>query len=739
MKLFKIIVLLSAFHGLQFSFSQEQVRSKIEIEKLLADAGYAFLNLQVDKSLKLSKIALNDAHILKDDVLMAKAYNIIGLNFEEFYNVDKGLNYYKKGLHHANLSKNDTTKIWINNNIGSLYSYRKDDFKTSIEYYKKGLFFSEKIKDSIEIVYTRLNICSAYFAIYNYDEGINYLKSVDYFISKSDQLEAKMSAASLYGSYFSFKNESKKAETFFYEAIRLGKKNQSKLLDSNLCDVYSDVASHFKKNKNYEKTLFYLNLHKELKEKIYNEERTKKVKLAGSEIELEELERQINKIEGEKNEQSEDLKESKLIVLLFVIIFFILLLLLYSLYKNNKFRDKTNAELKLANESLQIAKEKAEVASQLKTQFVSTISHELRTPLYGVVGITNIILDEHKELANSPHLKSLKFSARYLLSLVNDLLQINKIEENKIILESMIFNISDEIKTIVDSLEFIAIKNNNRLVTKIDSSIPEFIIGDKLRLSQVFMNLVSNALKFTKDGEVKILANLDRIEGSKSFIKFEIIDNGVGIAKEDQDKIFEKFVQIERKEGDYQGTGLGLSIVKKLIELFGSTIELESEEGVGTTFTFIIGFESDEKQRHDIINNIEVDLSSNYFYKILVVEDNKINQIVTKKILEGNNFKCTILEDGYSAISLLEKEKFDVILMDINMPIINGFETTKLLRKKGIQIPILALTAFDKQEVTEEALSSGMNDIIIKPFEPIKLFQIITNLVNKGSVVQIEH
>ena len=444
--------------------------------------------------------------------------------------------------------------------------------------------------------------------------------------------------------------------------------------------------------------------------------------------------RKIDKIDLEKSKQSKDLKESKLIVLLFVIILFILLLLLYSLYKNNVFREQSNRELKIANEELKIAKEKAEVASQLKTQFVSTISHELRTPLYGVVGITNIILDEHKELANSPHLNSLKFSARYLLSLVNNLLQINKIEENKITLENMIFNVSNEIKTIVDSLEFIAVKNNNKLIADIDTNIPEYLIGDKLRLSQVFMNLVSNALKFTKDGKVIVTAKQERIEGTKHFIYFSIQDNGVGIAKEDQEKIFEKFVQIERKEGDYQGTGLGLSIVQKLTELFGSKIYLESEEGVGTTFSFTIGFEADETKKNEIINNIVVDLSSNHFYKILVVEDNKINQIVTKKILESNNFKCTILEDGYAAIELLDNENFDVILMDINMPIINGFDTTKLIRKKGITTPVIALTAFDKQEITEQALSCGMNDIIIKPFEQGKLFQVINILMTKKNV-----
>ncbi len=711
-----------------------QTKTKKEIEKLLIDAGNAFYDLDVDKSLKLSKVALDYAHKQKDDELMAKAYNVIGLNVEEFYDPVKGLSYYQKALYHANLANNDSVRDWVYNNIGSYYSYRKVNFKKSIHYYKKALFYSEKIKDSIEIMYTKLNIASAYFAIEDFKNGIIYIKSTEEFIKKNKELEAKISMNTLYGSYYSFLNDNKKAEQYFKEAVKIGKKNKSGLVNSNICDVYLDFSNYYKKNKNFEKAYYYLQLYKDLKEKIYNEERTKKAKLAGSQIELDEYQRQISKIENEKQEQSKDLKQSQLVVFLFVIIFFILILLLYSLFKNNAFRAQVNKELKVANQELKLAKEKAEEASQLKTQFVSTISHELRTPLYGVVGITNIILDQHKELADCPHLNSLKFSARYLLSLVNDLLQINKIEENKISLENMIFNVSDEIKTIIESLEFIAVKNNNKLVLDIDISIPDFLIGDKLRLSQILINLVSNALKFTNEGIVKVTAKLEKKEGLKHYIQFSIEDSGSGIALEDQQKIFEKFVQIERKEGDYQGTGLGLSIVQKLIELFDSKIELESKEGVGTRFFFTIAFESDKNKKNENINNIIVDLTPNYFYKILVVEDNKINQIVTKKILESNNFKCSITEDGYAAINLLESQHFDIILMDINMPIINGFETSKLIRKKGFTIPIIALTAYDKQEITEQVLSSGMNDIIIKPFEQAKLFQVINKLVTKKNV-----
>lgn len=705
--------------------------SKKVINTELRNAGLAFVNLEVEKSLKLSKLALEQAHQIKDDILMAKAYNIIGLNFEEFYDVKKAIYFYNKALYHAKLTQNDSIKDWIYNNLGNAYTYRNIDFKKGIAYYKKGLLFAQKIKDPIEVLYTQLNISSAYFAIKDFKSGLYYLNSAKDAIMAGDELEAKIMMCTQYGSYYSHIKDNIKAELFFNESIKLGKQSKSGVIDATIADVYFDFSEHYKSTRQFEKAHYYLSLHKELKEKIYNADRTNKVKISGSEIETEEYKRQIDKIEVEKHEQSKDLKESKLIVILFAIIFLILVLFLTSLYRNNELRALSNQELTIANANLKEAKEKAEEASILKSQFVATISHELRTPLYGVVGITNIILDEHKELENSPHLNSLKFSAKYLLSLVNDLLQINKIEENKITIEKTIFSLEDELRTISDSLEFIAIKNNNKIEVEIDPEIPELLIGDKLRLAQIFMNLVSNALKFTTNGIVKIKASFEKFDHQKHYVKFEIADNGIGIAEEDQIKIFEKFVQIERKESDYQGTGLGLSIVKKLVELFDSSISLESKEGVGTTFYFTIGFEADENSKNSIINNIEVDLSEHQFYKILVVEDNKINQLITRKILENNNFKTTILEDGYAAINLLENEQFDVVLMDINMPVINGFETTKLIRKKGLKIPIIALTAFDKQEIIEDALAAGMNDIIVKPFDSAKLFQIITNLVNK--------
>jgi signal transduction histidine kinase/CheY-like chemotaxis protein len=711
-------------------FAQNEI-SKKELNTLLNQAGTALYNLECQKSLNISKEVLKHANAANDDVLMAKAYNLIGLNFEEFSTPKSAIKFFNKALKHAEIAKNDSINLWVNNNLGTVYSYKNNDFKQGIKYYLDALKYARKIKDSTEIVYTQLNICSAYFAENDFKNGIKYLEDSNAFVKNKGELESKISVFTMYGSYFSHIKQNSKALFFFNEAIKLGQSSKSELIKSNLSEVYLDLSEHYRKNNDPIKQLEYIKLHQDLDRQIYNEDKKNEVKDIASQIELEEYQRQVDKIEGVNKTQTQWLNASKLATLFFVTMLVMLLFLICAMRRNNKLREKSNLELQLANVELKKAKDEADKSNMLKSQFVSTITHELRTPLYGVVGITNIIIEEHPELNKSPHLNSLKFSAGYLLSLVNDLLQINKIEENRVTLEAMVFNVSDEIKTIVDSLQFIARKNNNTLLIEIDTDIPESLIGDKLRLSQIFMNLISNALKFTKNGEVKVIADFVKNEGTKTFIKFQIVDTGIGISPENQTKVFDKFVQVQRNEGDYQGTGLGLSIVKKLVEIFGGQIELQSQEGIGTNFFFTIGFEADEKLKTDIINNIVVDLSTNTNYTILVVEDNKINQIVTRKILETNKFKCTIADDGYEAIELLKTEKFDIILMDINMPIISGFETTKLIRKNGITTPIIALTAFDKIEIIEQVLASGMNDIIVKPFEKSKFFQVISGLVTK--------
>ncbi len=709
--------------------AQEFKAEKAEIERLLNQTVAEFNDAKYDKALESSKQALINSFAINDPSYIAQSYNTIGVIYNECSDSKKAIGFYEKALSYAKKANKDKLYNWVYGNLGSVYYYNDIDVAKGINYYKKALYYAEKINDSTDIKYTRMNIASAYFAIDKFDEGNIYLKGIKDDILKNGDDEIRMRMNSLLGIYTTNHNRKSEAEQHYAIARKIATEHH---FDSYLVSIYENLVRHHKQYNEPEKAKEYKAKLDSLSKVLYSEEKLSNIQKAAVQIELDEYKMQLERVEQANDSHQKSLKESKLIVILFIVILIILLLFLLTLYKSIKLREQANYELKKANEELVLAKEKAEEASQLKSQFVSTITHELRTPLYGVIGITNIILDEHKELGNSPHLKSLKFSAKYLLALVNDILQINKIEEKRIVLENLIFNLTDEITLIKNSVDYIADKNNDKFTIEIDTAIPEFLIGDKLRLSQIIMNLVSNALKFTKNGDVVISADLKKVEGKLHFIEFRIKDTGIGIAKEHQEKIFDKFVQIERKEEDYQGTGLGLSIVSQLVELFDSQIHLESQENVGTTFSFTIGFEHDEEKSIEIINNIEVDLSTSHLYNILVVEDNKINQVVTKKIIQSSNMSCTIVDDGYAALVALEREAFDLILMDINMPLINGFETTRKIREKGITIPVIALTAFDKEEVTEEAISAGMNDIMVKPFEPSKLFQVISNQIKQN-------
>lgn len=721
-----LLFLLSPFSN--SLIAQSKVPSKQEINKT-ANLAVKYLYAEnFEKSLATARQSLQYAAIIKDDYLIAVSYNLIATNFDELAEFDKSIFYYKKGLTHANNTNNDVIKNYINNNLGNVYCFEKKQYEKGISYYKKSLEYSQKLADSSQIVFTKLNIAWAYFDIGRFNEGNPYLKFINKYHAKFGEKATVVILNMLNGMYYSNIGENTKAETYFLDAIKFGNIETDK---SDLSYSHQEYSKFLLKNGDYKKAYQNLDIFNTIQQKIYHEDKLKKANVVGVNLEIDEYKREVDRIEFEKKLQTESLNKSNIIVVLFIVALSVLLLLLFSLYKNLNFKKKVNSELTLANEELIIAKEKAEEASLAKTQFVSTISHELRTPLYGVIGITDMLLDEHKELAKSPHLSSLKFSAGYLLSLVNDVLEITKIEENKIILESLTFNISDEINMIKNSLSFIAQNNNNKIVVYIDPTIPEYLIGDKLRLSQILMNLVTNALKFTKNGEVKVSANLIRVEGKSQYIEFQIDDNGTGIAAIDLDKIFEKFVQVGKNDNDYQGTGLGLAIVKRLLTLFNSEISVESTIGLGTTFKFIIAFDFDLDRTNQIIKNIEVALSSSQIFKILVVEDNKISQTVTKRIIEKNNCSCFIVDNGYLALKILNEETFDIILMDINMPLINGFETARKIRLEGINTPIIALTAFAKEEITEEAISAGMNDIMIKPFEPLSLFNVINDQMNK--------
>jgi signal transduction histidine kinase/CheY-like chemotaxis protein len=420
----------------------------------------------------------------------------------------------------------------------------------------------------------------------------------------------------------------------------------------------------------------------------------------------------------------------------------ILSLLTLSLYKNNNLRAKANRLLQDKNTALQLAKEKAEKASLAKAQFLSTVTHELRTPLYAVTGLTHLLMEENPKEHQKEHLNSLKFSGEYLLALINNILDLNKLEANKVEVEKTSFHLKKRINDVLVALRKSANDKQNTLRVEYDDTIPESLSSDPLKLSQVLINLIGNSIKFTQNGEVVV--RVRKIDQHNNSIKlnFEIQDNGVGISTEKQKTIFETFsqgsLQINRKFG---GTGLGLSIVKNLLELMNSKIHLESKLGEGSKFWFDLDIDVSQEIATNTKNKKKkIDHEYLVAKKILVVEDNKINQMITKKILEKNKINCQVADNGTDAIQLVKDTVFDLVLMDIHMPGISGIEATQKIRDFNKDIPIIALTAVTIDENLDEFYRVGFNEIIPKPFKPEDFFEKIFNtlkLVEKEGAITL--
>lgn len=391
-------------------------------------------------------------------------------------------------------------------------------------------------------------------------------------------------------------------------------------------------------------------------------------------------------------------------------------------------------ELKNIQFQLEKAKQIAEQSSLDKSQFLSSMSHEIRTPLNAIIGLTHLLSEEDPKPEQIENLSTLSFSAQNLLVLINDILDFNKIEAGKIVFEKIDFNLENLLKKIKHGFQIAASENKNTITLRTDELIPKYIKGDPTRLSQILTNLVGNSVKFTQNGEINITTKLVEKTDKEAVIFFSVTDTGIGIPKEKQDFIFDRFTQATAETTrKYGGTGLGLAITKRLLEMQNSKIELESEVGKGTVFSFVIRFQYSDKKEDTANKPTQNSFEPFEKQRILVVEDNLGNQLVAKKFLTKWGLTVTIAEDGLIALDKLNSEDFDLVLMDIQMPNMDGYEATKAIRgiEKYKDLPIIALTASINSGVSQKALGAGMNDHVLKPFEPVQLYEKIAFWLRK--------
>ncbi|GAB3886386.1 ATP-binding protein [Spirosoma agri] len=378
---------------------------------------------------------------------------------------------------------------------------------------------------------------------------------------------------------------------------------------------------------------------------------------------------------------------------------------------------------KRIEDELRSAKEVAENATQAKSDFLSMMSHEIRTPLNGIVGMTYLMLQEEVPPALTENLKTLQFSIEHLQALINDILDFSKIEAGKVELEEVNFDFKQLVSNIKRAQQAKAQENSNRIRLMVDDDIPNTLVGDSLRIGQVLTNLVSNAIKFTHNGTITIELSLEQRTEERASIYVSVQDTGIGIAPEKQEAIFTMFTQANsattRKFG---GTGLGLVITKRLLELHGSAIRIESEEGRGATFSFTLDLAISQASAPTMSTPDAVDNVTLKGLKILLVEDYPVNVKVAMKFLTMWGIEVETAENGLIGYNKCREGQFDLVLMDLQMPVMDGYTAAQEIQKINADLPIIALTASATFSNRDRAVLVGMVDYVTKPFNPKDLF-----------------
>lgn len=740
--------------------------------------GYLFMLIMLlSINIWSQKTIDDDPEILQNNIDYRISQAEIDVENYNYFEAQKKLD---EALSLATDSKNNKSLGIIYSKIGKLQLLieEQDDALKSLNNAIEVQRFS---KDNINLANSYKTLGEVYLSNKNYAQAADYFTSAKHLFEQEGLNKNLAETLFLEGKTYLNLENFKQARILFEQSIALAKKedlsrieavaliNQGMIYDAlgdndkalaianeglliaknnNYSDVISEgysVLSDINQNiENYKVSNYFLKAYIKISDSL------RQVKKANLSPEKRIQSLMSDQIEKNKKTEEELLEAnskndlSTLISILSVALITILSLLTLSLYKNNNIRLKTNNMLHKKNAELIIAKERAELASKTKANFLSTVTHELRTPLYAVTGLSNMLLDENPRPEQVQHLKSLKFSGDYLLTFINDILQINKIEANKVDIDPEAFNLKKKINNIVLALSNSAHDNNIKIHFEYDKHLPENFIADQLKISQILINLIGNSIKFTKNGDIWLRVYKIEQNDKMYTLRFEVEDNGIGISEEKQQNMFESFsqgsIQINRK---YGGTGLGLSIVKGLIDILKGKIFVKSELGKGTTFYFEIPLEfsiqqeSTQEPKSNLFENIEdLDLTN---VKVLVVEDNKINQMITKKILTKMNLKCDIVDNGEDAVEMIKNNKFDIVLMDIHMPGISGIEATKIVRAFDRDLTIFALTAVTIEDKMHEFEEAGFTDIIPKPFKQEefekKLYNALASNKDRSAIV----
>lgn len=713
----KLLLLSCIVLCAQISFAQSEGSSTSEV-KIIFDQFMRYRHEnKIDKALETIKEAANIAESNEDSKLLLDTYHQYARLFLEEGDIESATFYWDRAsflLKDSSYAYGEAFHLYLD---GALRYDEGNNFQAL-----KKLEESRKLNNNRNLTNNILLLEARIFTnIEKYDDAIKNLHAL--IVNADDKERAYLATkANLLLSEISVTLEDLEEGVIHSKAaLELAEKHG---FAKEIKESYEQLSSIYEERGDYEESLVYAKGLGQIKDSVFNAEKTKLDAEMGARVRNEHQMNEMNKLQAKNEELSESKNRSEITAILTSAFLTIISLLAVSLFRNNQIKLKTNDLLYTKNKELELARDAAVSAMEAKTNFLSTVTHELRTPLYAVTGLTHLLLEENPSEHQKEHLKSLKFSGEYLLNFINDILQINKIDAEKLEPLSIEFKLHKVLDDVVESLQQNAHEKKTELVLDYDPTIPKKLLGDPIKLSQIFMNLVGNALKFTKNGKVEVIAKMLKKDEDQVKLYFEVRDNGIGISEDQQKNIFESFeqgsIQINR---EYGGTGLGLTIVKSLLGLFGSTIHLESELGHGSSFYFEMDIDYESKEGEEVSFELNPEEFQFKGLHVLVVEDNKINQVITKKMLTKKEITCDIANNGNEAIDKAKNNTYDAILMDIHMPGISGEEATRQIRKFDQNIPIIALTAISLDDSLDSFYEAGCNDVVTKPFKPEVFYQ----------------
>lgn len=713
--------------------------NKKELSNVFGDYCYLCINKgEYNKALEAGLTALQIAGQSKDIEQLQLTYSYLGYTYFSIKNMEEAAYYLNLGLDIANTRNDLKGKARILSYLALVFEFQ-DNLERAAEYFSEAahLLQNEVDKHSLGIAFFNLGES---FRCQNENKKAlqNYILSYSYLSRLNDQ-DTKtiilMRIAKVYIKMLQSGNlENETAillqETGFANVDKLLSATCKKLKNSNNKDNMLECLQlliELKKVKKEYREVYQLNMRlAELKDTIMELNKANVLADLLVRQEMENDNKQIYLLNLINQTNADKISNQKAQQIIIGLIAVMLLSLLIALRSRIKTIARTKNELALINSKLEAEKLKAEQSEHFKEQFLANVSHEIRTPLNAIIGINNILLKNKQLKSQEVYLEAMRISSKKLLGLINDILSLSKLEAGKVEIDTRPFSLLNILENVISALRERATQKGNELQLDYEQDMPGEIIGDDAMLTHILLTLVRNGNSFTENGKIKLSCKLINRNEEYILALFTVSDTGIGIVPEKHEKLLNTFMKVSGAPAlDYDGSGLELTVIRHMVELQGGTIELESEPGKGTTFRVEIPYQISIQETKQTQKSIPENGKNNEMLdnlSLLLVEDNDFNIMVARDVLFGliKGLKLQIAKNGKIALEKIESQHFDMILMDLQMPVMNGYDATIAIRNlKGskAEIPIIAMTANNMESETQKCLECGMNSFISKPFD----------------------